>query len=77
MTSGRDGGRAGDTVGPSPLLVWNGVVTRVRRIGLELPPPDGTAAESPSSFGPLVKEGVAEVTVPAREATSHTSDRPE
>ena len=76
MTSGRYRERADDTVGPSPLLVWNGVVTRVRRIGLELPPSEGTVAESPSSCGPLVKEGVAEVTVLAR-ATSHRSDRPE
>ena len=39
-----DGSRADETVGPTELLVWNGAVTRVRRIGGLLPPKERSAA---------------------------------
>ncbi len=38
-----DGSRVDERVGPSELLVWNGAVTRVTRIGV-LPPKERSAA---------------------------------
>ena len=37
MTVHREEARAEDGVGSSWILVWNGVVTRIRRIGVEQP----------------------------------------
>ena len=58
MKRGRDGGRADDdTVGPSPLFIWNGAVTRLRRIDVQKPetPPGATAGARPGDGGESIR----------------------
>jgi hypothetical protein len=55
MNVRREAARAGDGVGSSSILVWNGVVTRIRRIGVAQPkgrPDAGRTLDSEARTSP-------------------------